>query len=51
MKESVDYGLEVEKVSVAAESVDPSNPHEEGVLHWVKQTENYHNVSLNVTKG
>ena len=28
VEEGVDYGLEVEKVSVAAESVDPSNPHE-----------------------
>ena len=28
VEEGVDYGLEVEKVGVAAESVHPSNPHE-----------------------
>ena len=33
VEKGVDYGLEIEKVSVAAESVDPSNPHEESVLY------------------
>lgn len=33
VKKTVDHGLEVEKVCVATESVDPSDPHEEGVLH------------------
>jgi hypothetical protein len=32
MEESVDDGLEVEEIGVATEAVDPSDPHEEGVL-------------------
>ena len=33
VEECVDYCLEIEKVCITAESVDPSDPHKEGILH------------------
>ena len=33
VKQRIDDCLKVEKVCVAAESIDPSDPHEQGVLN------------------
>ena len=51
MEKSVDDCLEVEEIGVATEAVDPSDPHEEGVLDWVEQSENYHNMAFYIAKG
>ena len=43
-----DDRLEVEEVGIAWEAVDPSHPHEEGVLEWVHEAKDDDHLALDV---
>ena len=50
MKQVVDYALEVEEISIAREAIDPSYPHEEGILQGVDEAEDYHHLTFNIVE-
>jgi hypothetical protein len=51
VKQSVYDRLKIEKVCIAAKSVDPCDPHKERVLHRVNQTKDDHNLALYIPEG
>ena len=48
MKESIDHSLKVEEVGIAWESVDPSDPHEQGVLQTVDEAQQENDLALHM---
>ena len=48
MEQIKDDRLEVEEVGIAREAVDPSDPHEEGVLEGVDEAEDDDDLPLDV---
>jgi len=48
VKQAQDYRLKVEEIRVAREAVDPSDPHKECVLKGVHESEDYHDLALDI---